>query len=258
MTLDWRAEKGKIGGKTCGTGKGNKPAPCTGSFGVVQRAFSSSSSASGPIEIAQLWEAGGYGVNSFRQCDSGNSLCTRSLGREDRGARNARERAVGRRSALPHARARPEQPDAGAGLRREPLEPRGRVRASAATSPDYVINTGQSCAGYNNPGAMPDPVAVRGHPDRRVAVAGRQGHEPPDPGRPQAVGLHQPQQVVGLPEVRPRRPAHRLHHPDAVRVVHGQRQPGVPGRGVRGLLRDRVAGQPGLRQPVPGQRRRPR
>lgn len=156
VTLDWRAEKGSIGGTTCGTGKGNKPAPCTGSFGVTQRTFSSSSSASGPIEIAQLWESGGYGVNSFRQCDSGNSLCTRSLGVKI-AVPGTLENAQSVSDPLYRMRVLDQSSQTQALDCDENLSNLEDEFAAGCSSPGYVINTGQSCAGYTNPGAMPDP-----------------------------------------------------------------------------------------------------
>ncbi len=156
VTLDWRAEKGTIGGKTCGTGKGNKPAPCTGSFGVAQRTFSSSPSGSGPIEIAQLWEGGGYGANSFRQCDSGNSSCTRSLGVKI-AVPGTLANAQSVSDPLYRMRVLDQSSQTQALDCDENLSNLEDEFALGCSSPGYVINTGQSCDGYNNPGAMPDP-----------------------------------------------------------------------------------------------------
>ena len=49
-----------------------------GDFGVVQRVFSASSARSGPIKIAESWDSGSMGANSFH-CATYNSGCTRPL-----------------------------------------------------------------------------------------------------------------------------------------------------------------------------------
>jgi putative Flp pilus-assembly TadE/G-like protein len=52
-----------IGGNNCTTTGGNK---CKGSFGTVQRVFSALPDRSGPVRLAQVWEGGGAGANSFQ------------------------------------------------------------------------------------------------------------------------------------------------------------------------------------------------
>lgn len=155
ITLDWSAAKGSIGGTACGNGNGKNPAPCTGAFGTVQRTFSSSSAASGPIQIAQLWQGGAYGVNSF-QCDPPSANC---------------ERGVVVKIALPGSLAA-AQSVADPIYRLRPLDGNSQTQlldcdstianaqdefAQGCNTPGYVINSGQSCSGYNGPGALPDP-----------------------------------------------------------------------------------------------------
>ena len=53
-----------IGGNTCTTTGGNK---CKGTFGTVQRTFTALPDRSGPIKLAQVWEGGLGGANSFQQ-----------------------------------------------------------------------------------------------------------------------------------------------------------------------------------------------
>lgn len=156
VSMSWRAEKGTIDGTACGTGKGRQPQPCTGTFGVVQRTFSSSSTASGPIDVAQLWEGGGYGVHSFRQCDSGNASCTRDLDVKIAvpgtlaNAQSVSDPIYRMRSLDDSSQTQAIDCD-------ENLSTLEDEFALGCSSPGYVVNTGQSCAGYNNPGALPDP-----------------------------------------------------------------------------------------------------
>jgi hypothetical protein len=53
-----------ISGNTCTTSGGNK---CKGTFGTVQRVFTAVTDRSGPIHLAQVWENGAGGANSFEQ-----------------------------------------------------------------------------------------------------------------------------------------------------------------------------------------------
>jgi hypothetical protein len=76
VTLDWAETKGTHKGDTCKTGNGNK---CTGSFGVVQRAFSASDPRSGPIKVAQVWENDLQSANSVERCSSAQTSCTHNL-----------------------------------------------------------------------------------------------------------------------------------------------------------------------------------
>jgi hypothetical protein len=51
-----------IGGNNCTTTGGNK---CKGTFGTVQRVFAGVMDRSGPIKVAEIWEGGAAGANSF-------------------------------------------------------------------------------------------------------------------------------------------------------------------------------------------------
>jgi hypothetical protein len=76
VTLDWEETKGALaGGKDC---KPNKN-PCTGSFGVVQRAFSASEARSGPIKVAQVLENSLPWANSLERCSSVQTSCSHTM-----------------------------------------------------------------------------------------------------------------------------------------------------------------------------------
>jgi hypothetical protein len=64
VALDWEETIGTVNGETCKTTGGNK---CDGTFGVLQRSFSSTEARSGPIQLAQVWDGGGFWANSFQQ-----------------------------------------------------------------------------------------------------------------------------------------------------------------------------------------------
>jgi hypothetical protein len=78
--LDWEETKGSQGGNTCKSTGGNN---CKGSFGSssapLARSFAASSSRSGPIHFAQLWEGGSGWANSFERCSAVQSSCTHDL-----------------------------------------------------------------------------------------------------------------------------------------------------------------------------------
>jgi hypothetical protein len=64
VDLAWAETRGTQGGNTCKTGGGNK---CTGTFSAMQRTFTASDGASGPIKLAQVWEGGSFWVNSLQR-----------------------------------------------------------------------------------------------------------------------------------------------------------------------------------------------
>jgi Flp pilus assembly protein TadG len=76
VTLDWEQTNGTVNGNTCKSGGGNK---CTGTFGVVQRAFSAAAARSGPIQIAQVWESGLQWANSVERCSAAQTSCTHPM-----------------------------------------------------------------------------------------------------------------------------------------------------------------------------------
>jgi hypothetical protein len=76
VELKWEETIGSQGGNTCKTTGGNK---CTGTFGVVQRSFGAGTSRSGPIKLAQIFENGVFGANSFEMCSSVQTSCTHDL-----------------------------------------------------------------------------------------------------------------------------------------------------------------------------------
>lgn len=151
ITLRWEARRGRIGNQNC-----TNQNRCTGSFGTVQRTFSSSSDDSGPIELAQLWENGSFGVTAFPQCSAGVPACTRSFVTKIAlpGTLEAAQ-SVGD----PLYRMRPLEGNSQTHLLDcdEDVANAEDELALGCHNPGYVINSGQSCGGYNNPQALPDP-----------------------------------------------------------------------------------------------------
>jgi hypothetical protein len=80
IDIQWEETKGTlvIAGRTesCKTGNGNK---CTGEFTAVQRAFSATSTRSGPIKVAQVWEDGLQWANSVERCSAAQVNCTHNM-----------------------------------------------------------------------------------------------------------------------------------------------------------------------------------
>ena len=77
VTLGWEETKGTLsGGKACKNGGNN---PCTGSFGVVQRAFSATDPRSGPVKVAQVLENGVQWANSLERCSAVQTSCTHNM-----------------------------------------------------------------------------------------------------------------------------------------------------------------------------------
>jgi hypothetical protein len=77
VTLDWAETKGTLsGGKTCKSGGSN---PCTGTFGVVQRAFGATDPRSGPIKVAQVLENGLQWADSLERCSAVQTNCTHNM-----------------------------------------------------------------------------------------------------------------------------------------------------------------------------------
>jgi Putative Flp pilus-assembly TadE/G-like len=68
VTLDWAETSGTWSGNGCKPGGGNK---CKGTLGSttapLQRTFSASDGASGPIKLAQLWEGSSFWINSLQR-----------------------------------------------------------------------------------------------------------------------------------------------------------------------------------------------
>jgi hypothetical protein len=76
VSLTWDETQGTLNGNTCKNGNGNK---CSGSFGVVQRAFGATSSRSGPVQAASVWENGVQWANALETCSSVQTSCTHNL-----------------------------------------------------------------------------------------------------------------------------------------------------------------------------------
>ena len=166
ITLGWKAIKGTIAGTVCGNGNGKNPPPCTGTFGTVQRTFSSSTSGSGPIQAAEVWTGATLATavkqSSFRQCDSGNGACAYPMI-----VRIGLPPSLGAAQAVsdPVYRMRPldgnsqtHALDCDSALSSLADELAYGCGSQANSSPKaYSINSGEACASYNNPGALPDP-----------------------------------------------------------------------------------------------------
>jgi hypothetical protein len=60
VTLSWEVRGGTINGSGC-------TPRCTGTFGVVQRAFAAADDRSGPVKLAQVWQGGVAWANSFER-----------------------------------------------------------------------------------------------------------------------------------------------------------------------------------------------
>jgi Flp pilus assembly protein TadG len=76
VELKWEETNGSQGGNTCTTTGGNK---CKGTFGIVQRSFGATPGRSGPIQLAQVFENGVFGANSFEMCSTVQTSCTHQL-----------------------------------------------------------------------------------------------------------------------------------------------------------------------------------
>jgi hypothetical protein len=63
VEVTWAETIGNVGGQVCRNGGNN---PCQGTFGTVQRTYSSSEPSSGPIKLTQVWEGGSFWANSFQ------------------------------------------------------------------------------------------------------------------------------------------------------------------------------------------------
>lgn len=161
ISIDWEATKGTISGKSCRSGNNNPP-ECKGTYGTVQRTFSSSPTASGPIQIAQLWRGGSYGINSF-QCDPSPGTCQQPsvVVKIAVPGSLAAAQAVGD----PVYRMRPLDGnsqthaldcDSALSNLEDELAIGCGTRANSAPK-KYAINSGQACSGYNNPSGLPDP-----------------------------------------------------------------------------------------------------
>jgi hypothetical protein len=88
IRIDWKQTSGTIGAQTCGTGNGQQPAPCTGSFNVQAQSFGACNGCdqpddSGPIIMAQLRRSadpvGTTGQNAFAQGASPSLVITLQL-----------------------------------------------------------------------------------------------------------------------------------------------------------------------------------
>ncbi len=161
ITLAWKATKGTIAGTAC-TNKN----PCSGTYGTVQRTFSSSAAGSGPIQAAEVWTGASLATavkqSSFRQCDSGNGACTYPMivrigVPPSLGAAQAISDAVYRMRPL-DGNSQTQALDCDAALSTLEDELALGCGSQANSAPKaFTINSGQDCSGYNNPGALPDP-----------------------------------------------------------------------------------------------------
>jgi hypothetical protein len=162
VTLDWRATKGTLGGKTCQNG--NKA--CTGSFGVAQRSFSAGAEHSGPVQAAEVWTGTSIGTavrqNSFAVCPQGETtgctypIITRFAVPSNLESAQAVSDPVYRMRFNEGSQTQVLDCDDAIPTVEEELE-LGCGGQPASHPTRYVINAGEPCSSYNNPGALPDP-----------------------------------------------------------------------------------------------------
>jgi hypothetical protein len=84
IRIDWQQTSGTVNGQTCGTGNGQQPPPCTGSFGVQAQAFGACNGCdqpddSGPIAFARISEGANNDVNAFAANSTHNLVFTIKL-----------------------------------------------------------------------------------------------------------------------------------------------------------------------------------
>ncbi len=253
VELEWRETIGTVGSNECKEGGGNK---CKGTFGIVQRTFGASAARSGPIKVAQISEDGSFWANSFERCSTVQPTCTHNLVRDDRDRGQPPERLRRQRSRGVAAGDR-RQPEPVARLRPELLEPVGR--AGLRLPADLHQERGHRLPGQpGRPLGLRATLGLRRHPDGLGDEPGPGGNEPSNPRGEAADRLHFPEQLGRLSEPLSRRPADRSGLPHSLRVVLGERERKRPGNRLRHLLRHGLdCPGTGLRQPVPGKRRRP-
>ena len=141
VTLKWEETIGVQGGNVCKNSGGNK---CTGTFGVVQRAFSATDTRSGPIHLAQIWENGAFWANSFQMCGGGNASCTHNL-----------VVRIGVQGSLQDAQSVNDPPvsmrvvggSQNQSIDCDPNISQFKDELAAGCSPQYAVNTGTACPG---------------------------------------------------------------------------------------------------------------
>jgi hypothetical protein len=149
VTLDWEETVGTWNGNTCRAGGGNK---CTGSFGVVQRAFSATEQRSGPIEVAQVYEDGFQWANSVERCSSAQTSCTHDLVVRI-GIRGSLQNAADVNDPIVALRVQGNQNQS---LDCDPDLPNLSDELAQGCAPTYTRNTGTPCPSPNMSG-VPQP-----------------------------------------------------------------------------------------------------
>ena len=132
ITLNWEETAGTQGGNTCSTSGGNK---CKGTFGVVQRSFSAGDAYSGPIKVAQVWESGAFGANSF-QLGTTHSLAVRI------GVAGTLQNATGVNDPVVQLRVTGSQNQS---IDCDPNLSNLRDEIRYGCAPEYAVNTGTPC-----------------------------------------------------------------------------------------------------------------
>jgi hypothetical protein len=153
ITLDWAEGAGKLNGPnnttlTCSTPgndpfkTGNNGNPCQGSFGVVQRSFSGSTTLSGPLSTVQMWRNGAAGANSLRQCDSGNTACPYQMVVK---VATQASLSVAKNASDPLVTLRTGDQNQTQALDCDPNQSNLKDEIVAGCAPSYTRNTGTAC-----------------------------------------------------------------------------------------------------------------
>jgi hypothetical protein len=142
VSLSWARTKGTIGSSTCQSGNQN-PSACKGSFGTVQRIFSTTSTASGVVKLAQLCDSTGLTCDqdTAAQGSSPSRIVRIGLSNNLADAQSAGDPTHTLRLADPQQN---QALDCGGGNFAQQLQ--------TGCTNQYTVNTGQSCASSLGPG----------------------------------------------------------------------------------------------------------
>ena len=148
LSWDWEQVSGTWDGKTC-TAKNNNPCQGNGTFGYVQRGFEASLDASGPLQQAQVFEAGGVssGANSFRQ----GSTHTLGVSIATIGNLLVQSQASDPVINLRVTGSQNQSIDC------DPNISNLRTEIASGCGPAYAINSTLACPGYNELWGTPEP-----------------------------------------------------------------------------------------------------
>ena len=148
LSWDWEQTTGTWNGKTCTT-KNNNPCKDNGTFGFVQRAFQSGLDASGPLQMVNVFEAGGAtsGANSFQQ----GSTHTLGVSIATTGNLLVQSQAT---DPVVYLRVTGSQNQS---IDCDPNISNLRDEIANGCGPSYAINQSLNCPGYNQLWSTPQP-----------------------------------------------------------------------------------------------------